>query len=111
VSYIKAETLKRFENMRFVIICYEYFEILLRFVRFEVITAVMSMLFFWDVMPYGLVTFKKNNIGYTGHKVSVSLSYVTVRGEWKMERTRGEQDTFCDISCPPSLAGHQHVYF
>jgi hypothetical protein len=29
---------------------------------------------------------------YTGRKISVSLRYVTVRGEGKMERARKEQD-------------------
>jgi hypothetical protein len=37
---------------------------------------------------------------YTGRKISVSLSYVTVRGEGKLER--GKQDALCDIASPPS---------
>jgi hypothetical protein len=31
---------------------------------------------------------------YSGHKVSVSLSYVTVRGEGKMERARGSKTPY-----------------
>jgi hypothetical protein len=37
---------------------------------------------------------------YTGQIISVSLSYVTVRREWKMERARGEQDALCTIASP-----------
>jgi hypothetical protein len=39
---------------------------------------------------------------YTGRKISASLSYVTVRGEGKMERARGEQDSLCAIASSPS---------
>jgi hypothetical protein len=39
---------------------------------------------------------------YTGRKISVSLSNITVRGEWKMERARGEKDAFCAVTSPPS---------
>jgi hypothetical protein len=40
----------------------------------------MSVLVFWFVTPHGLVG------SYSGRKISVSLNYVTVRGEGKMER-------------------------
>jgi hypothetical protein len=39
---------------------------------------------------------------YTVCKISVSLSFVTLRGEGKLERARGEQDTLCAVASPPS---------
>jgi hypothetical protein len=41
-------------------------------------------------------------IRYTEFKISSSLSYVTVRGEGKMEMVRGEQDALCTIVSPLS---------
>jgi hypothetical protein len=93
VSYIKAETLKRFENTRFVIISYEYFEMLLRFVRFELLTAVKMLMLFWDVMVCGLVTFQ-NDAGDTGYTVSLSLRYITVREEGIDGKCKGSKISY-----------------
>jgi hypothetical protein len=38
----------------------------------------------------------------TGRKISASLGWIAVRGEWKMERARGKQDGSCAIASPPS---------
>jgi hypothetical protein len=49
---------------------------------------------------------------YTGRKISASLSYVTIRGEGKMEKAREEQDALCAVASPlpvPRLAGCQRV--
>jgi hypothetical protein len=58
---------------------------------------------------WGHRTFLYKN--YTGRKISTSLSYITVRGEGKIERATEEQDALCAVaSLPvPWLAGHQHI--
>jgi hypothetical protein len=43
-----------------------------------------------------------NKENYTGRKISVSLSCVTVREEVKMLEARWEQDALCAIASPPS---------
>jgi hypothetical protein len=50
----------------------------------------------------GKETHVPHNLLYTGHKISVSLSYIIVRGERKMERARGEQDALYTITFPLS---------
>jgi hypothetical protein len=48
---------------------------------------------------------------YNERKISESLSYVTVRGEGKTERTRGEQGALYTPSHPvPRLVDRQRVY-
>jgi hypothetical protein len=47
---------------------------------------------------------------YTGRKISVSLSNVSVRGEGKMERASGGRNTPYALFPPPPRAGHQWVH-
>jgi hypothetical protein len=48
---------------------------------------------------------------YTGRKISVSLGYVAVSGERKMERARGSKTPYAlSLPLPSSTsAGHQHI--